>query len=264
MGLFDIFKRKNNNPISQVNTNSKSSIERINVSSNLNSQEISLKKKTLNLRKEKFEVCLSKKNFENIVAKVAIVLDKSGSMSWLYNNGTVQEVVERVLPIGIKFDDNATLDVWTFNEYAERMDEVTENDFYNYVNKKILTKTDIRGGTCYAPVIKDIVEKYTKEEPSKIPAYIIFITDGDNFDNDSTTRAIVEASKCNIFFQFIGIGEEDFKYLKKLDEMEGRFLDNANFFEANNISRFKDEELYDKLMSEFPSWYHLAKEKGLV
>lgn len=256
MGFFDFFKKQNNN--------SKSSIKNTNISSKLNSEQVSLKKKTLSLRKEQFTVCLSKKNFNNIVAKVAIVLDKSGSMDLLYNNGTVQEVVERVLPIGIKFDDNATLDVWTFNEYADRMDEVTEDDFYDYVNEKILTKTAIRGGTCYAPIINDIVKKYTQEEPSKVPAYIIFITDGDNSDKNETTEAITKASKYNIFFQFIGIGNEDFEYLKKLDEMEGRFIDNANFFEANDISKYKDEELYDRLMSEFPSWYHLAKEKGLV
>ena len=41
-------------------------------------------------------------------AKVVVVLDFSGSMSTLYRNGTVQKTINRLVPLGLTFDDNGT------------------------------------------------------------------------------------------------------------------------------------------------------------
>ena len=51
-------------------------------------------------------------------AQVVLALDFSGSMSTLYNNGTVQKTVERILPFGLAFDDNGEVDTYLFeNRY---------------------------------------------------------------------------------------------------------------------------------------------------
>ena len=44
----------------------------------------------------------------------------------------------------------------------------------------------------YAPVLRDIVNYYKDIEPSTIPAFIIFITDGDNFDKEETNDIVRE------------------------------------------------------------------------
>ena len=41
------------------------------------------------------------------VARVALAMDYSGSMSNLFHNGSVQETISRLLPIALRFDDNA-------------------------------------------------------------------------------------------------------------------------------------------------------------
>ncbi|MGK7379234.1 VWA domain-containing protein [Planococcus sp. 1R117A] len=33
--------------------------------------------------------------------------------------------------------------------------------------------------------------------------------------------------------------------------MEGRFIDNANFFHLEDVNKVTDEELYDQLLDEF-------------
>ena len=103
-------------------------------------------------------------------------------------------------------------------------------------------------------------------QPVKDPVYVVFITDGENSisDNQYAKNEIVEASKQPIFFQFIGIGNSEFQFLNDLDNMSGRFIDNANFFQCNDIGNMTDYELYEKLMNEYPQWISEAKIKQLI
>ena len=221
--------------------------------------------RTLNLRKNSLNtICLKKKELNDIVARVCVVMDFSGSMENLYDKGIVQALFERLLPLAIKFDDNGELESWIFSNSFARLESITEDNFYGYVNREIVNNYKM-GGTEYSPVMKDVVKKYVVEEPSDVPTYVIFITDGDNSDKTKTTKIMRESSKYNIFWQFVGIGNSDFEYLTKLDEMKSRYIDNANFFKCNNIATISDTELYDKLLHEFPDWiveYKKFKNKG--
>lgn len=221
---------------------------------------------TLNLRKETLGICLTKNNISNLTAMVGLVLDQTGSMKELYKKGTAQEVVERLLPMGLKFDDNGELDMWIFAKRFKRLNSVTESEFYQYVDREIMNNPNnqLWEATYYAPVMRDVLKKYTQEDPSTLPTIIYFITDGENFDHPETEAIIKEASKHNIFWQFVGIGNEKFKFLKKLDDMEGRHIDNADFFQLNDISRITDEELYNRLLQEYPSWERQARQMGMI
>lgn len=64
-----------------------------------------------------------------------------------------------------------------------------------------------------------------------------------------------------MFVQFIGIGSEQFRFLQQLDDMQGRVLDNVDFFAVNNIDQMQSDELYSKLLTEFPEWVVSAKAK---
>ena len=97
-------------------------------------------------------------------AQVVLALDFSGSMSTLYNNGTVQKTVERILPFGLAFDDNGEVDTYLFeNRYNKVKQSVTLENAENYVNDKILGKYEM-GGTNYAPVLNAIYDDF---KPSK-------------------------------------------------------------------------------------------------
>lgn len=256
--LSNLFKRNSNTYVNNDVAMGKKTGNTLNLS-----KEESIK--TLNLRKNNLNaICLKKKELNNIVARVCVVMDFSGSMENLYNKGVVQALFERLLPLAIKFDDNGELESWIFSNSFQRLESITEDNFYGYVNREI-TDNYAMGGTEYAPVIKDVVRKYVVEEPSDIPTYVIFITDGDNSDKTKTTKIMRESSKYNIFWQFVGIGNSDFAYLTKLDEMKSRYIDNANFFKCNNITSTSDTELYDKLLHEFPEWidkFKSFKNKG--
>lgn len=207
----------------------------------------------LDLRKQEVEnIVMGIPQLQNITSRVALVLDFSGSMRSLYDNGTVQAIIERIMPIAMQFDDNQELDLWIFESGFKRLGGVTKDNFYGLAKK--IRDNYRMGGTEYAPVMNDILAKYVKEEPAKLPNYVIFITDGDNSDHGNTNKIITEISNYPIFFQFIGIGHDDFKYLQKLDDMSGRYVDNADFFAVSDINAMSDNDLYKKLFDEYPNW----------
>jgi len=141
--------------------------------------------------------------------------------------------------------------------------ELSEENFYGFVEREVASQYRLEGKTNYAGVINRIAEKYTTEPGD--PAYVLFITDGDNHDNAEAEEAIVKASRFPIFWQFVGIGghRSTFEFLDKLDTMPGRFIDNANFFALNDIERISDDDLYRRMLVEFPSWLKEARQKGI-
>lgn len=220
----------------------------------------------LNLRKDKVNLlCLDKKPLQNLTSRVGVVLDISGSMSGLYRNGTVQAVLERLFPIALQFDDNGEMELWIFSNGFHRLPNISMKNYYGYVKREIIGKYDM-GGTYYAPVLKDLYKKYMIEEPANLPNYIIFITDGDNSDKTAATEAITKISRYPIFIQFVGLdnGSTDFDYLEKLDEMNGRYVDNANFFPIYNINGEDDGILYNKLLAEYPHWLEYPEVKQMI
>lgn len=125
-------------------------------------------------------------------------------------------------------------------------------------------------GTEYAPVLKKIKSEFSDTgflgngTPKKEPVYVIFVTDGNCDDEGNTVEIIRALSKRNVFVQFVGIGREKFKFLQLLDNVSGRFIDNANFLKIDNLDRVSDEDLYAGLMDEFPAWLEEAKKHSLI
>lgn len=219
----------------------------------------------VNLMKERVDLVKKISLEKNIPveqkSRVALVLDYSGSMDSLYKTGFVQELLERLMPIGIRFDDNQAIDVFLFHNQAYEIGEVTSEEFEGFVQREITSKYRM-GGTEYSPVIEMVLNKYKSEKGD--PAYVMFITDGDCSDKASSTNSIIEAAKSGIFWQFIGIGNAGFAFLEKLDNMEGRVVDNANFFQVGDLTRISDEELYNKMMDEYPEYLVKAKSLSII
>lgn len=209
-------------------------------------------------------------------AQVVLVLDYSYSMTMLYKDGTVQKTVERLLPFGIAFDDNGEVDTYIFQDTFNKIPKnVTIDNLEKYVSENIVGKYSM-GGTKYAPVLEAIYDEFkpkkkggflgfgAKSEPMDYPVYVIFITDGDNFDKYESEEVIKDMSSSGFFVQFIGVGNENFNFLEHLDNMKGRRVDNVNFFKVKDLNSFSDDQLYEGLMSEYPEWYKKVKDLKFI
>lgn len=223
-------------------------------------------------RREEVLDLKKKSGLDNQKAQVILALDYSGSMSTLYSNGTVQEVVEKILPFGLAFDDNGEVDFYLFENGSKKMPEnITLKNLDGYINNKVIGKYSM-GGTEYAPVLKQIFKEFSTKKgifglgssTMNEPVYVIFITDGENSDHSATESIVKEMSNHGFFIQFVGIGSERFRFLDKLDNLSGRKIDNANFFKVSNIRTESDSSLYSSLMNEFPSWVAEARKLSLI
>jgi len=218
------------------------------------------------LLKKKVAVVLEKKKLTGVIARVALVLDISGSMRDCYKRGTVQNVVDRIAAVAAKFDDDGNLDLWIFDHRFHRLPFVNENNYENYIQREILDKSKqglfngkIFGANDEPPVMKDVIHYYTKENKSENPTYVVFVSDGGISKNAEIKKIMIEASVYSIFWQFVGIGNGNYGVLQKLDNMTGRLVDNANFFSLDDVDKISDEDLYNRLLGEFPEWLKEAK-----
>lgn len=212
---------------------------------------------------KKANVVLEKKHIDNVVASVVLVLDNSGSMDWQYKNGDVQKALDKLLPVALMFDDDGVLDCWAFASKCKNLSEITLDNIDNYLNNEGRGwKKWIEGRWNNEPVVmKEIIKKYKN---NTIPTYIVFISDGGVSETVKIKKLLREASDYPIFWQFVGIGGRNYGVLEELDVIDGRTVDNANFFSIDNINALSDEELYEKLLNEFPMWLKAAREKNIL
>lgn len=250
-----------------------------------NQELVSLvKQSALSLEKKGVDV-------DSHVAQVALCVDLSGSMQGLLQRGVVSEVIKRSLAQGITFDDDGEIDIFAFGTNA-RYDGTVNAESLSGFSESFRT-TRLMGGTNYHEAVNLIVRHY-KEQGFTHPVYVIFVTDGDTGNKDMARKAIKEASKLPIFFQFVGIGKEDyfpgqktvktpgligrlfgakpkevsssttFKFLAELDEMEGRHVDNAGFFAVKDPSNMEPQAMFELLNSEYPDWLKEIASKGMI
>ena len=205
---------------------------------------------------------LKKKNLETTVAKVGLVLDISGSMVPRLKNGTVQSIVNKTLPLAVQFDDDGELDFWFYGTTARQIDSVNLKNYTRAVPDDWKHLMMELGGRNNEPVVmRMVVDEY---KDTKIPAYVLFITDGGVNNKKEIRNIITEASHLPIFWQFVGVGGKNYGVLEKLDTMTGRYVDNAGFFALDDFMKVSNEELYARLLEEFPAWLEAIRKKGMI
>lgn len=231
-------------------------------------------------------VSLAKAGLATHRAQVCLVLDISASMSKLYRSGQVQAFAERILALACKFDDDGQIDVFLFGRNAHHVRPMDLLNWAAYV-QQVIDAHPLEGDTRYGAAIEGVRRHYfpdgggaarTAPVKAALPVYVMFVTDGGTSDRPFTERQLRWASYEPIFWQFMGIGkgrkskakqmaqfaDSDFPMLEKLDELDGRLIDNANYFSVATPGEHADAALFDLLMTEYPSWVKLARQQGML
>lgn len=215
---------------------------------------------------KKAQISLEKAKLTEVKARVGLVLDASGSMNGQYSKGRVQEVVNRLLPLAVHFDDDGELDCWAFGAKPLQLSPVTLSNYKDFINTDSLgwRKWSVGSRINDEPkAIKQVIDYYLRSN-DRTPVYVLFISDGGVHENRAITKLITDAAKLPIFWQFVGIGGNGYGILEKLDTMTGRVVDNCGFFALDDLNDISEEDLYDQLMSEFPGWIKEATAKGII
>ncbi len=240
-------------------------------------------RKRLSLRKEQVAVSLRKHGAAGVTARVVLVLDASGSMSALYTKGVVADVVERMAAVAAQLDDDGEMQAWTFASHPARLPDlrlgdlpewlrlhvrVGEISLFRRARKKGLhpDQVDMRAVGIQNEEQKVIAEvrAFVRENPAPDPTLVLFFSDGGVYRNTEIERELREAVEEPVFWQFVGIGRAGYGVLERFDTLPGRRVDNVGFFAVDDIGTVPDPELYDRLLSEFPSWITAAGRAGIL
>lgn len=214
---------------------------------------------------KKLTVTLEKKRLLDTTARVALVLDATGSMRAQYRDGKVQRIIDKVIPIAVHFDDDSELDVWTFAQRTRKFPSISLANVKDYILREgggYKNWLPELGGTNNEPVVVQEVIQFFQD--STLPVYVIFISDGGVTGKSALKKMLTEAAQLPIFWQFVGIGGKNYGILEELDALSGRVVDNCNFFSLDDIDALSDVELYDRLLHEFPDWLTAAKEENII
>ncbi|MDQ0684936.1 stress response protein SCP2 [Streptomyces achromogenes] len=242
-------------------------------------------RKRLSLRKEQVAVSLSKRGAAGISARVVLVLDASGSMAFLYSRGVVADVVERMAAVVAQLDDDGEMQAWTFASEAARLPDLRLGELPEWLRLHVRGgemslfrrgkkprkgmepgQVDMRSVGIQNEEQKAIaqVRSYVRENPAPVPTLVLFFSDGGVYRDAAIERELRAAVEEPIFWQFVGLGRSNYGVLERFDTLPGRRVDNVGFFAVDDIAGVPDQELYDRLLSEFPSWITAAGQAGIL
>ncbi|MGW4671806.1 vWA domain-containing protein [Streptomyces sp. NPDC004324] len=214
-------------------------------------------------------VSLARHGLEGQRAAVYLVVDYSGSMKPYYRDGSVQALADRVLGLSAHLDDDGTVPVVFFSTDIDAVTDIALGDHQGRV-ERIVAGLGHMGRTSYHLAMDAVIDHYL-DSGSADPALVVFQTDGGPVNRLAAERYVCKAARLPLFWQFIGFGDPDskqFDFLRRLDELavpQRRVVDNAGFFHAGSDPReLDDEELYDRIVGEFPQWLAAARTRGIV
>ncbi|MBC2873763.1 MULTISPECIES: VWA domain-containing protein [Streptomyces] len=234
----------------------------------------------LALRKEQVSVSLRKRGADGLRARVILVLDASGSMSGLYDDGVVAGVVERMAAVAAQLDDDGTLEAWVFADRPARLPDLRPAGLPEWISLHVRLddpwdygRGERRAGQIdmgrigwgnNEPSVIAKVRKAVRADPSADPTLVLFFSDGGVYEDERIERQLRAAVKEPVFWQFVGLGRADYGVLERFDTLPDRSLDNVGFFAVDDITAVSDQELYDRLLSQFPAWVAAARRAGVL
>lgn len=228
-----------------------------------------VKRQKLDLRKREVAKVLLTKGAQHERARIVLVLDKTGSMADEYAAGIVHRVVERMVPVAIQLDDDGSLECYLYAvKFAklpdiriEYLDQWMADFIHMSGTHRGINYREIGGYNDEIPIMTEVLGSLAGRSDATL---VLFFTDGGFSKKKEITKLISQASQQPAFWQFVGIGNNNFGVLTKLDEMTGRTVDNVGFFPVTDIDRIDDAELYRRLLSEFPDWLRAARAAGIL
>lgn len=244
----------------------------------------------VDLTKKTQQVLLDKKlNPEQYKANVVGTFDNSGSTEMgrnhLYSEGKMQEVADIAFAAGLVFDDDGQVPMSVFNSNVRDLGEMSLQNC-----KGFLSSVRAGGGTDYVAALRWIIgaagfggvdlgvhsgkkrglfgkgnsDALTVKATAPYPTYALFVTDGEPGNPHEEIESLLTAmSQLPIFVQFVGVGEATFSFLQRLDDLDGRLIDNADFFDAKDANHDQTRML-ELMLNEFPGYYANAKRNGLI
>lgn len=225
-------------------------------------------------RVEKVVLQMRKHNIPDwMKAQVEFILDTSNSAKWMYENGMMQELVERMMAIALRLDADGKLPVTSFGSKAHQHGDIVEADIVNYIANRFIPEAKAGGtwdtGTNYASAVTAVsggkyvsgAMKMAKSFVGKLfgnkewPKFNIFVSDGEDMGD---SRAFVEqlvAAK-DEYWLLVGVGSRrQFGLMQRTADD----LDNVGFVHFDDLA-ISDDKMYEQMLQKEALDFLLARQ----
>ncbi len=205
----------------------------------------------------------------DIKVAVKLALDVSGSTQHFFRDGTMEELVDRLIPVGMRFDDDGSIESYAFSTRVSGPIGLSASDFGRATDKiaRDAGSSVMWGGTRYSVALQAILDGINPKrtfgqmfglgkKPEIKPSYVKFITDGDNerYDEDAAESLLQKLGQFKCYVQLIGIGRgsrTDFGWLRDMADAYGH----VGFVTFPDLETTSDQAMYEALLGdEFCGW----------
>ncbi|AXH67322.1 hypothetical protein SEA_WOFFORD_169 [Streptomyces phage Wofford] len=191
------------------------------------------------------------------------LIDESYSMDDLFDNGTVQEITERILAWTAGVDADGMAPVGGFASGFEWHGEI---DLSNVMGCASTWNT--WGGTDLTAGLR---EAFEVAKGADNPVYLFIVTDGAPNDRQAVIDLIAQMSEYPIFIKIVLVGDDPQgkKFVEYLDDLEKhepgrRLFDNTDAQHIRDASRVSDDDFNKAMTEEVPSAIDAMRQVGLV
>lgn len=242
---------------------------------------------SLDFNKQQLDLVFEKKAVrKDIVVRVGMAPDVSVSMSRLYAQGMMQKLVELLLPVAMRLDDNGTMEVNAFSDKSTKLPDITLDNHVAYLGENILPRSrweNLTGGTRYSlgveafirewgdqntfssvkGVLKSLFSRSKENTGSQemLPGLILMQTDGDNNedDNDRFHNMVGQLDRHGIFLVMIGTGHGG--WVRSLVRTAERYP-NVSALLIPDVEKANPNDVYESLTSDkFVKWLNSVGER---
>ncbi|NCE65714.1 hypothetical protein D1159_14315, partial [Pseudoflavonifractor sp. 524-17] len=198
--------------------------------------------------------------------QTVLCADASGSMFDLYRGGRIQRVVDKFFTFATTLSERCEMDLWAFAAKSRQLGAVTMDNVRDY------TFAESGGFERWMSMLN---YQYNNEPEAmrdvmmiygalRQPTVVLFLTDGRLSSDWEIEEILIKTSRFPIFWQFIGLHGEEYGILDRLEQIDGRYTDNAAFLKTDDIDDLTDSVLYDTLLYHVGAWLDELSFKKMI
>ena len=201
-------------------------------------------------------------NLAQCRARIVLVIEASQQTAQYFSNGSMQNLITKVLPLAMQFSDNAQLEYWLYGSRPKKMFPIGERNYASAIpNDWGSLMWSLGENKSETTAMTEVLSSC---QPFNMPSYILFITSGNIPLNSQIEQMVVSSSQFPVFWQFLGMGNSRYGVFENITNLPGSTVCNAKFAAISGFSQNSTPELYKFLLSDFSKWRKEATKMGLI
>ncbi|MGM9998504.1 MAG: VWA domain-containing protein [Candidatus Bruticola sp.] len=206
----------------------------------------------LNEASQNLRPVISNLNLSQCRAQIILVLEASVNTAKFFSDGSMQNLITKVLPIAEFLNPNKELNYWLCGGRSKKMFTIKRSNLESAIPKDWGSLMWSLGE--HKNEIATMADIITDSQPFPLPVLVMFVTSGNPAADNHIEQMLVNASQLPLFWQFLGVGGANYGIFDRLDSIRNRACDNAKFAAISGFSPHSSPELYSFLLSGFSKW----------